>query len=206
MIGLAKHFKMHLRELEAGNWKRQTGQELMGKTLGVVGMGRIGKEVIKRGAAFGMPAIAYDLYWDQAFADEYQVARCGSAEQVLIESDVISLHMNLTEENRGFINTAMIGRMKDTALLINTARGGLVVEEDVARACRNGDLGGYGADVLNAEPMQPPHPYQGVDNVLLTPHIGSRTLESVGRQAMRATLNVVNFLTGKKDFIQANKF
>ncbi|MEM9916015.1 MAG: NAD(P)-dependent oxidoreductase, partial [Planctomycetota bacterium] len=80
MIGLAKHFKMHLREVEAGNWTRQTGTELAGKTLGIVGMGRIGKEVIKRGAAFGMPAIAFDLYWDEDFANEYSVQRCDSAE------------------------------------------------------------------------------------------------------------------------------
>ena len=206
MIGLAKHFKMHLREVEAGNWKRQTGTELAGKTLGIVGMGRIGKEVIKRGAAFGMPAVAFDLYWDEDFANEYSVQRCDSAEQVLTESDVISLHMNLTDENRGFINTAMIERMKDTAILINTARGGLVVEQDIAEACRAGKLGGYGSDVVNVEPMQTPHPYQGVDNIMLTPHIGSRTVESVGRQAMRATLNLVNFLSGEDDYIQANKF
>ncbi|MEM6855886.1 MAG: phosphoglycerate dehydrogenase [Planctomycetota bacterium] len=206
MIGLAKHFKMHLREVEAGHWKRQTGTELAGKTLGIVGMGRIGKEVIKRGAAFGMPAIAFDLYWDEDFANEYSVQRCDSAEQVLTEADVISLHMNLTDDNRGFINTAMIERMKDTAILINTARGGLVVEEDIAEACKSGKLGGYGTDVVNVEPIQTPHPYQGVDNIMLTPHIGSRTVESVGRQAMRATKNLVNFLTGQEDFIQANKF
>lgn len=206
MIGLAKHFKMHLREVEAGHWKRQTGTELAGKTLGVIGVGRIGKEVIKRGIAFGMHIIAYDHYWDNEFADASNVKRCDSAEAVLTEADVISLHMNLTDENRGFINAAMIERMKDTAILINTARGGLVNEEDVAAACKNGKLGGYGADVVNVEPIQTPHPYQGVDNIMLTPHIGSRTVESVGRQAMRATLNLVNFLNGKDDFIQANKF
>ena len=115
MVGLSKHFKMHLREVEAGNWKRQTGSELAGKTLGVIGMGRIGKEVIKRGAAFGMPAMAYDLYWDEDFASQYNVQRADSAEAVLTGADVISLHMNLTDENRGFINTAMIAKMKDTA-------------------------------------------------------------------------------------------
>lgn len=206
MIGLVKHFKMHLREVEAGNWKRQTGYELAGKTLGVIGMGRIGKEVIKRGRAFDMKPIAFDLYWDGAFAWEHKVDRCQTAEEVLEKADVISLHMNLTDENRGFINTAMIERMKDTAILINTARGGLITEADVAAACKAGKLGGYGADVLNEEPMTNPHPFQGIDNILITPHIGSRTLESVGRQAMRATLNLVHFLNGESDFIQANKF
>ncbi|MEM7627496.1 MAG: phosphoglycerate dehydrogenase [Planctomycetota bacterium] len=206
MIGLAKHFKTHLRELEAGNWKRQTGTELAGKTLGIVGMGRIGKEVIKRGAAFGMPAIAHDLYWDEGFAALHDVQKRDSAEQVLTEADVISLHMNLTDDNRGFINAALIEKMKDNALLINTARGGLVNESDVAAACRAGKLGGYGTDVLNHEPPPEDHPYRGVDNILVTPHIGSRTVESVGRQAMRATKNLVNFLNSDDDFIQANKF
>ena len=79
-------------------------------------------------------------------------------------------------------------------------------ETDVADACRSGKLGGYGGDVLDHEPIQPPHPFMEIDNVLITPHVGSRTFESVERQAMRATLNIVNFLKGDKDFIQANKF
>ncbi|MEM6551803.1 MAG: phosphoglycerate dehydrogenase [Planctomycetota bacterium] len=206
MIGLAKHFKMHLRELNAGGWKRQTGTELAGKTLGVIGMGRIGKEVLKRGIAFGMKPIAFDLYWDEAFASEHGVTRCDSAEQVLETADVTSLHMNLTDDNRGFINADLISRMKDTALLINTARGGLVNEADIAAACSADTLGGYGTDVVNQEPAPADHPFRNIDNILLTPHIGSRTTESVGRQAMRATLNLVNFLNGNDDFIQANKF
>ncbi len=206
MVGLAKHFKMHLREVEAGNWPRHTGTELAGKTLGVIGMGRVGQEVIKRGAAFGMPAMAHDLHWNEDFAKQYQVQKADSAEQVLAQADVISLHMNLTDKNRGFINTATIAQMKDTAILVNTARGGLVNEEDIAQACKSGALGGYGADVVNVEPLKPPHPYLGVDNIMLTPHIASRTIESVGRQAMRATQNLVNCLSGNPDFIQANTF
>ncbi|MEL7088425.1 MAG: NAD(P)-dependent oxidoreductase, partial [Planctomycetota bacterium] len=187
-------------------WTRQTGTELAGKTLGVIGVGRIGREVIKRGRAFGMPTMAYSRSWDEDFATEYGLTKCDSAEQVLTSADVVSLHVSLADENRGFINAAMIEKMKDTAILINTARGGLVVEEDVAAACKAGRLGGYGADVIDVEPMQTPHPYQGVDNIMLTPHIGSRTVESVGRQAMRATKNLVNFLNGDSDFIQANRF
>jgi D-3-phosphoglycerate dehydrogenase len=82
----------------------------------------------------------------------------------------------------------------------------LVVEQDVADACKSGHLGGYGGDVLEHEPLQPPHPFMEIDNILLTPHVGSRTFESVERQAMRATQNIVNFLTGGKDYIQANEF
>lgn len=206
MISLAKHFYPHMRSVKEGKWKRVTGTELFGKTVGVLGMGRIGKEVIKRCAAFEMDAIAFDVYWDEPFAQKFNVKRAETAEQVLEEADVISLHMNLTDENRGMINKKSICGMRDNAFIINTARGGLIVEEDVAAACKSGKLGGYGADVLDKEPMVVPHVFQDVDNVIITPHVGSRTLESVQRQASRATLNVVNFLKGDKDYIQANEF
>jgi D-3-phosphoglycerate dehydrogenase / 2-oxoglutarate reductase len=125
---------------------------------------------------------------------------------VLREADIVSLHMNLDETNRGFINKDRIALMKKGAMLINTARGGLINEADVAEACKSGKLGGYGGDVLDHEPIQPPHPFQEIDSILITPHVGSRTFESVERQAMRATQNIANFLKGDKDYIQANKF
>ena len=109
MIGLAKHFKPHPAAIGAGEWKRITGSELMGKTIGVIGMGRIGKEVIKRAAAFGMPAIAYDLYFDDAFAAEYNVSKAASAEDVLKNADVVSLHMFLDARTENFINDERIG-------------------------------------------------------------------------------------------------
>ena len=206
MIGLAKHFKMHLREVEAGRWTRKTGTELAGKTIAILGMGRIGREVALRAMAFGMKPIGFDLYWDADFAETHKVDRAEKMEDVFGKADVISLHLPLTDETRELIRAETIALMKPGTLVVNTARGGLVNEQDVAEACRTGKLGGYGTDVVNVEPMQSPHPYQGVDNILLTPHVGSRTVESVGRQAMRATKNLVNFLTGDDDFIQANKF
>ncbi|MBI1371694.1 MAG: 3-phosphoglycerate dehydrogenase [Phycisphaera sp.] len=206
MIGVSKHFWPHTRAVKAGQWKRITGIELAGKTLGVIGMGRIGKEVIKRGLAFDMKPIAFDAYWDDAFATEHGVTKAASAEAVLEAADVVSLHMPLTDETENFINADRIAKMKDGAIVINTARGGLIDEAAVAEACRSGKLYGYGGDVLVHEPIKAPHPFMDVDNILLTPHVGSRTLESVERQAVRATLNVVNFLKGDSDFIQANKF
>ncbi|HEX8524125.1 MAG TPA: NAD(P)-dependent oxidoreductase, partial [Tepidisphaeraceae bacterium] len=87
----------------------------------------------------------------------------------------------------------------------NTARGGLVVEQDVADACRSGHIGGYAADVLEHEPPGADHPFKDIDNIIITPHVGSRTFESVERQALRATMNIVNYLNGEKDYIQANQ-
>ena len=206
MIAASKHMWFHMNTVKQGQWKRQTGNELWGKTIGVIGMGRIGKEVITRGRAFGMRPIANDLYWDQAFATQHDVQRADTPEDVLKQADYISLHMPSTDETRGYINKQRIAMMKDTAVLINTARGTLVVEQDIADACRNGQMAAYATDVLAQEPIKTPHPFTDVDNIIVTPHVGSRTYESVERQAVRATKNIVNYLTGDQDFIQANQF
>ena len=206
MIALAKHFWPHLRSTKNGEWKRITGNELFGKTIAVLGVGRIGKEVIKRAAAFDMKSIGYDVYWDDKFAKQYNVPRASTVLDAIRDADVVSLHMNLDDKNRGMFNKDMLSKMKKGAYLINTARGGLVVEKDIAEACKSGHLGGYAADVLDKEPQVPNHPFREIDNIIVTPHVGSRTFESVERQAMRAVMNLVNFLNGNKDYIQANQF
>lgn len=206
MIALAKHFWPHLRSTKKGEWKRITGNELFGKTIAILGMGRIGKEVAKRARAFDMNVRGFDLYWDEGFAKACSVDRCTTAEDAIKDADIVSLHMNLDENNRHFINKTRLATMKKGAYIINTARGGLVNEVDVAEACKSGQLGGYATDVLDQEPQPANHPFVGIDNIIVTPHVGSRTFESVERQAMRATLNIVNYLNGDKDFIQANKF
>ena len=206
MIAVAKHFGFHARATRAGQWKRQTGSELWGKTLGVIGLGRIGKEVVKRATAFGMTCVGQGNYWDDEFAAQYQLKRLPTREDVLRCADVVSLHTNLTPVTRGFINKQTIALMKDGAILVNTGRGGLVVEQDVADACRSGRLWGYGTDVLETEPMKTPHVFQDVDNIIVTPHVGSRTNESVQRQGLRAANNLVNFLKGGSDYVQANPF
>src|SRR3954468_13551697 len=143
MIAVAKSFWFHAKAVKDGQWKRQTGSELSGKTLGVIGLGRIGKEVIKRATAFGMTCIGQGNYWDDDFARQYNVERLPTREDVLRRADVVTLHTNLTPETRGFINRDRIALMKDGAILVNTGRGGLVVDQDVAEACRSGKLRGY---------------------------------------------------------------
>lgn len=206
MIAVAKNFWFHMKAVKAGKWTRQTGCELYGKTLGVIGLGRIGKEVVKRASAFGMNCIGQGNFWDDEFARQYHLKRLPTREEVLRQADVVSLHTNLNADTRGFVNKTSIAMMKDGAILVNTGRGGLVVEQDIVDACKSGKLRGYGADVLETEPMKVPHVFQDVENILVTPHIGSRTNESVERQGLRAANNLVNFLKGDKDFIQANEF
>src|SRR5438552_9874087 len=134
-----------------------------------------------------MKVKGYDVYWDHEFAKACTVERCTSLDEPLHEADVVSLHMNLDDSNRGFINKARIAAMKKGAIVINTARGGLALEADIAEACKTGQLGGYAADVLDHEPPAPGHPFNEIDNIIITPHVASRTFESVERQAMRAT-------------------
>jgi len=206
MIALAKHFWPHLRSTKKGEWKRTTGSELAGKTIAVLGVGRIGKEVIKRAAAFDMKSIGFDLHWDEDFARQFNVSRAPTASSAIENADVVSLHMNLDDANRGMFNRELLSKMKKGSYLINTARGGLVVEKDIAEACKSGHLGGYATDVLDKEPPPADHPFREIDNIIVTPHIASRTFESVERQALRAVRNLINFLNGDKDYIQANKF
>lgn len=206
MIAVAKNFWFHMKAVKEGKWSRQTGCELYGKTLGVIGLGRIGKEVVKRANAFGMTCIGQGNYWDEDFASQYNLKRVATREEVLKQADVVSLHTNLTAETRGFVNKNTLALLKDGSILINTGRGGLVVDQDIVDACKSGKLRGYGTDVLDPEPMKTPHVFQSVDNIIVTPHVGSRTNESVERQGLRAARNIVNFLKGDADYVQANKF
>ncbi|HEY4238315.1 MAG TPA: phosphoglycerate dehydrogenase [Kofleriaceae bacterium] len=200
MIALAKHFWAHLRSTKAGDWKRHTGGELAGKRLALLGLGRIGKEVAKRARAFDMTVVGYDVAWD----DTLDIERAASPEAAVRGADIISLHMNLGAGNRGWLSRDVIATLKPGALVVNTARGGLVDEAAVAEACRSGALGGYATDVLEQEPPPKDHVFAGIDSIIVTPHVGSRTFESVERQGLRAARNIVNFLSGHDDYVRAH--
>lgn len=206
LLGITKTVVETAAAARRGEWKRLTGHEIMGQTMGIIGLGRIGKEVATRAKAFGMPVIAFDPYWDEEFAAKHDVRRCATMDDVLTGADVVSLHCFLSDETRGMINTGKIAAMKDGVIVLNCARGELVETADMVAALHSGKVGGYGADVLDVEPPPADHPLLTAPNCVITPHIGSRTYESVVRQAMRATDNLVNFLNGDADFIQSNKF
>ncbi len=188
-----------------GEWKRLTGHEIMGLKIGIFGLGRIGKEVAKRAKAFGMEIYAYDIYWDEAFAEAYGVHRVDSPDALAEVANVLSLHTNLTEETRDFVNAERISRMQDGAIILNCARGELADTKAILDALKSGKLGGYGADVLDVEPPPADHPLLGAPNCIITPHIGSRTYESVQRQAGMATENLIRALSGQEPLAQANK-
>jgi D-3-phosphoglycerate dehydrogenase / 2-oxoglutarate reductase len=206
LLGMVRNLVSSANDVRAGKWKRVTGNELWQKRLGLIGLGRIGQEVAKRARAFDMEVHALDLYWPEAFASQHGVIRHTSFESLLAGSDIVSLHTNLSDETRHLIKAERIAGMKPGALLINTARSELVHLPDVIAALDSGALGGYATDVMDEEPPPADHPLLHHPKALITPHIGSRTFESVPRQAMRSTLNLVNYLAGHPDVIQANKW
>ena len=191
--------------VRGGKWKRLTGNELMGKTIGIAGLGRIGKEVAVRARAFGMDVLGYDVYWDDEFAVKNGITRVTDVDDLIRRSDIVSLHMNLTPETRGFINAERLELFKKNAVLLNCARGELVDSSALAQALDAGSLRGYGADVLDEEPPGADHPLLKCSRAVITPHIGSRTYESVVRQATMAAQNMINILEGKPAIAQANK-
>lgn len=204
LLALEKNLMVQANASAAGEWKRMTGHEIMGKTIGIVGLGRIGREVAIRANAFGMRCTGYDLYWSEDFAKEHNVEQMDGITQLLRASDVVSLHTNLTPETRDMICEASLKNMKEGAILINCGRGELTNTTDIAAALESGHLAGYGADVLDQEPPPANHPLLGAKNCIITPHVGSRTFESVQRQAGMATQNLVNLLKGEKALAQVN--
>ena len=160
-----------------GEWikKQLKGQELYKKTLGLIGIGLIGTEVAKRAQAFGMNVIAH-----RKSEKTSDYAKIVSLDELLAQSDIISLHTPISEETKGIINKESIAKMKGGCVLINTARGKLIVDEDLTDALKSGKIRYAGIDVYHAEPPKE-SPLLGCENVLLIPHLGAQTYENMGR-------------------------
>jgi D-3-phosphoglycerate dehydrogenase len=189
-----------------GQWNRKTGHEIMEKTLGIIGLGRIGKEVAIRARAFGISTIGFDVYWDDAFAAANGLQRAASVNEIFAASDYISLHTNLNPETRNMVNAAAIAKMKKGVIIINCARGEIVNTNDMVAALQSGQVRGYATDVLDKEPPPPDHPLLRLPNCIVTPHVASRTFESVQRQATMSAKNLIAVLEGQKPLAQANSF
>ena len=177
MLGIQRNIVKAHNTTKAGQWakKELKGRELYKKTLGLVGIGRIGYEVAKRAKAFEMKVIAYDPY-----VKESEIELIDSLDDLLSQSDFVSLHTPATEETLGMVNKDFIAKMKDGAILINTARGKLLNDQEVYDALQSGKLGYLGTDVYAQEPPGD-SPLLRADNVLLAPHIGASTYENMDR-------------------------
>jgi D-3-phosphoglycerate dehydrogenase len=178
MLGMARHLCRADALMHAGKWEKKSlqGTELRGKTLGIVGLGRVGMEVARRGRAFGMELIAHDPFVSVAVAKELGI-RCASLDEVYAASDYITLHVGLTPQTTGMINAAAIKKMKKGVRLVNCARGELLNEVDLVQALKQGQVAAAALDVFNEEPLKN-SPLQTMGNVILTPHIGGSTHEA----------------------------
>lgn len=187
-----------------GSWKRVTGHELMGSTIGIVGVGRIGREVAIRAKAFGMNVVGFGHFWEEDFAASLGMQRCHSIDDLIAVSDIITLHTKLTNETRGLFNAARLAKLKPGAVIVNCARGELLDTAALVAALESGQLAGYAADVMDQEPPPADHPLLKAKNCIITPHVGSRTHENVQRQASMAVENISRFFRGEKPLAQAN--
>jgi D-3-phosphoglycerate dehydrogenase / 2-oxoglutarate reductase len=167
------------RSMKAGEWDRKsfTGSELYGKTLGLVGAGRIGGEVARRARVFGMRVLAYDPYLAADRAEALEIELC-TLDDVLARADVLSLHVPLTESTDGLIDAAALARMKPGSCVVNAARGGVLDEAALADALHSGHIAAAGLDVFAEEPLPADHPLRRVPNAVLTPHLGAATEEA----------------------------
>jgi phosphoglycerate dehydrogenase-like enzyme len=203
LLAAFRHLVPEANHVARGEWTRITGQEIFGKTLAIVGLGRIGREVAIRASAFGLKLVGYGRYWDAAFAQTYGIRREESFDALLESADIVSLHTKLTPETRHLINARNIGRLRPGAVIVNCARGELIETAALVEALKSKRLLAYAADVLDQEPPPPGYPLLGLPNAILTPHIGSRTVESVGRQGVCAVENLIRFFNGQKPHAQA---
>ena len=196
MISLARQIPLVDQDVRSGKWGRYEGSELWKKSVGLIGLGRIGRGVARRALGFDMQVLAYDPYVDDQQAQAIGV-RMASLDEVITAADFVSLHTPLTEETRHLIGKQQLEQMKPSAFLINTARGGLIDEEALYGALVGGKLAGAGLDAFAVEPPVG-SPLLGLKNVVLTPHIGAHTKEAIERVGMLAAQNVVHvFRTGE---------
>ena len=178
MLSMSRNIPIANETTQKGEWNRKkyTGVELRGKTLGIIGMGRIGSGVAKRAMAFDMDVIGYDPYLNEERAKALDV-KVVSLDELIEKSDFITVHMPINDETRDMINKDNIAKMKDGVRLINCARGGIINEQDLADAVKSGKVAGAAIDVYTKEPPTD-NPLRGLDHVVLTPHLGASTVEA----------------------------
>lgn len=197
LLSLARNVPQAHGALQAGRWDRAkySGVELMDKTLGILGFGRIGQLVAHRAQGFGMKVIAFDPFVGAERYREMGVEKAETSDDVYAVADFITIHLPKTPETEGWLNAEAFAKMKDGVRILNVARGPLIVEEDLEAALDSGKVGGAALDVFRSEPVTE-HPLFGRDNVVVTPHLGASTAEANDRAGFQAAEQIVAALTG----------
>ncbi|HEV2059192.1 MAG TPA: phosphoglycerate dehydrogenase [Solirubrobacteraceae bacterium] len=197
LLALARNIPQAHGALIAGRWERKkfTGTELMDKTLGVLGFGRIGQLVAARARAFGMNVVAYDPYVASELYENAGVVKCDTSDALYAQADFITVHLPNTPETNGWLGAAAFSKMRDGVRILNVARGSLIVDDDLKAALDAGKVAGAALDVFRSEPMTD-HPLFGYPNVIVTPHLGASTTEATDRAGYQAAEQIVAALLG----------
>ncbi len=196
MLALARHMIPLDQDTKNGGWKRSTGIELYGKTIGIVGLGAIGKIVARCATGFAMKVLAYDPFINKEYCAENGI-EISSFDDVMKKSDFISLHLPLTAETKNIVDERVFAMMKEGAILINASRGGIIDEVAAEKALKEGKLGGLGLDAFETEPPKE-SPLLQYDNVIALPHTGAHTKEATSGMANMAVDNLIAMLSGQE--------
>lgn len=194
ILAIARRIPMLDRKTKEGGWVRSTGIELKDKTVGIVGLGAIGRALANCCSGFGMKLTAYDPFINEAYCKEHNIV-IKTLDEIIEQSDVISLHLPLTPDTRHMINRETIARMKKGAIVVNASRGAIVDEEAAYEALTSGQLGGLGLDAFEIEPPAG-NKLLELDNVVVTPHTGAHTYEAVNNMQTMAVDNAIAVLCG----------
>ena len=191
MLDVARKISAQNQSLKSGTWKKEMGKLLHAKTLGIIGLGTIGKTLVKLVSGFNFKLLVYDLYHDKTFGEENNITYC-DLDTLLKESDIISIHLNLSDQTKNMMNMQRLRMMKPDSILINTSRGEIIDEDALYSILKDKKILGAGLDVFNEEP------YSGllaeIDNVVLTPHIGAYAKEIRIEMEMEAVENLIKGL------------
>ncbi len=198
MVALTRNIVIANNRVHRGEWKPAIGVDACYKTLGILGFGAIAKNVARRARGFGMQVLAYDPYVTQ-LPEEFEdyVTLC-PLKEVVAQSDILSLHLPLTDETRDIISTEELASMKKGSYLINTSRGGTVNEQALYEAVKSGHLAGAALDVSEKEPMEPDNPLRTLENVIITPHMGMYSREAIGAVSSICAQNIAAKFAGQE--------
>ena len=196
LFTFSKNIHHQYNSVQTGSWKRDIGFEIQGKTIGIIGLGAVGKELAKKADSLGMKVIAYDIFKDQEFLDKYQKINFTiNIDDIYNKCDIISLHLPHTKETDKLINYSVIKtKLKKQPIIINTARGKLIDPTAVIYGIKNNLIKGYLCDVLETEPLTENVILLGIENIIITPHVGSRTYENVQNQGLESINNLKKLL------------
>lgn len=203
ILALARRIPEGDTLVKSGDWREIRGVDVWRKCLGIIGLGSIGKGIAKRGRGFEMQILAYDIVQDEDFARSYDV-KYVPLEVLLTQSDFVSLHANLTDENRGMIGASELGMMKRTAFLINTARGALVDEAALIQALKEEKIAGAALDAYVVEPLPADHPLRSLQSCITMPHSASQSVETAQVINVAVIENIMQVAQGKRSLSVVN--